>query len=596
MKTRQKYSSIAISLVGLCLLFTSCSLEEYDPSGYNMESVARSSVEGYRTIINECNYGWQQRMYGCEYWMMMTEGGTDMWNYQKNGTSFDQYFKYKRGGAYPNNSFKDQFLAFYDGVGACNTAISLADLAPFKTEEEKNALMAEAHFLRANYYFQLVEQFGPMTIITKPAETVDLEPVRSEPLEVYKQVIIPDLEFAAKWLPIKNELSRPSRKTAMAYLALAYLQTVEYDNTKQYAPRALEVAKQLVDDCESGGAQFGTFMYPTFAEVFNTANNWDNKEALWAHRFVQGANPRNPEQLNENDALFNCSFTGFGALQTDYLGYGGRAGGKFMPTHYLLKNYIQDDGTLDPRFYHSFKTVWTANKAYTWTLANKITYDKSDTITVTTQVAIGDTAIVLVHPNDQDYKKWMARKRDVKFLVVDLNDVYANDTVRMRYLRQRDTLNVTNPFNGFYPSLSKHYSSHIYEVQANKKYGNLDATFMMRTPEVYLIAAEADIYVNGGANALTYINKIRSRAGAKPLTGTPTIQTILDERARELCGEYQRWNDLKRTGKLNYAYLNEKNPDVGQYFLDNKNTVKQIPLVFMQTLKDGGAYYQNPNY
>lgn len=587
---------ISTGITAICLFLVSCSLEEYDPSGYTMESVARSSVEGYKTIINECNYGWQQRMYGCMYWMLMVEGGTDMWNYSKNGTSYDQYFKYKRSGAYANNSFKDQWLAFYDGIGACNTAISMAELAPFGSEEEKNALVAEAYFLRANYYFQLAEQYGGLTIITKPAETVDLEPVRSEPLEVYKQVIIPDLEFAAKWLPITNELSRPSRKTAMAFLALAYLQTVEYDNSKQYASKSLEVAKQLIDDCEAGGTQYGMFMYPTFDEVFNTLNNWDNKEALWAHRFAQGANPRNAEQLNENDQLFNCPFAGFGALQTDYMGYGGRSGGYFMPTHYLLKTYIQDDGSVDPRFYKSFKTVWMANKEYTWTAANKTTYDKSDSITTTTKLAIGDTALVLVHPNDADYSNWMAKKQDAKYLIVDLNDVYANDTVRMRYIRKRDTLNVTNPYIGFYPSLMKHYSSHIFEVQVNKKYGNLDATFMMRAPEVYLIAAEADIYVNGGANALTYLNKIRSRAGARPLTGTPTIQTVLDERARELCGEYCRWNDLKRTGNLNYAYLMEKNPDVGQYFLDNKNTVKQIPLVFLQTLKDGGAYYQNPNY
>ena len=467
---------IPTAVAALCISLVSCSLEENDPSGYTMESVARSSVDAYRTIINKCNYGWQQRMYGCMYWMYMTEGGTDIWNYQRNGISLDQYFKYKQGGAYANNSFKDQWLAFYDGIGACNTAISLAELAPFKTEEEKNALVAEAYFLRANYYFQLVEQYGALTIITKPAEKVDLEPARSEPLEVYKQVIIPDLEFASKWLPISNELSRPSRKTAMAYLSLAYLQTVEYDNTKQFAVKSLEVAKKLIDDCDGGGSLYGAYMYPTFAEVFNTANNWNNKEALWAHRFVQGANPRNPEQLNENDQLFNCVFTGFGAMQTDYMGYGGRSSGQFMPTHYLLKTFVQDDGSVDPRFYQSFKTVWTANKDYTWTQANKVTFDKSDSVTITTKVAIGDTAIVLVHPNDPKFKQWKEIQRDVKYLVVDLNDVYANDTVRMRYDRKRDTLNVTNPFIGFYPSLSKHYSSHIFEVQANKKYGNLDAT------------------------------------------------------------------------------------------------------------------------
>ena len=71
---------------------------------------------------------------------------------------------------------------------------------------------------------------------------------------------------------------------------------------------------------------------------------------------------------------------------------------------------------------------------------------------------------------------------------------------------------------------------------------------MMRMAEVYLIAAEADIYINGGANAMGYINKVRARAGAKALTGTATVRTVLDERGRELCGEYCRFYDLKRTG------------------------------------------------
>ena len=49
---------------------------------------------------------------------------------------------------------------------------------------------------------------------------------------------------------------------------------------------------------------------------------------------------------------------------------------------------------------------------------------------------------------------------------------------------------------------------------------------MMRMAEVYLIAAEADILINGGANAMGYINKVRARAGAKALTGTATVRTV----------------------------------------------------------------------
>jgi len=67
-----------------------------------------------------------------------------------------------------------------------------------------------------------------------------------------------------------------------------------------------------------------------------------------------------------------------------------------------------------------------------------------------------------------------------------------------------------------------------------------------RLAETYLIAAEAIMRSSG--DPLPYINAIRSRAGAAPVT-TVTQQTILDERARELAFEGQRWFTLKRMGQ-----------------------------------------------
>lgn len=189
-------------------------------------------------------------------------------------------------------------------------------------------------------------------------------------------------------------------------------------------------------------------------------------------------------------------------------------------------------------------------------------------------------------------------KRDAKILYVDYNDLYSEDnTVIMKYRREDTDTEVVNPWLSFYPSLMKHNSSNYYINNLGKKrLGNLNATFMMRTPEVFLIAAEADIYVNGGANAMQYINMVRQRAGAKPLSGVATVQTVLDERARELCGEYVRFYDLKRTGKLTSAYLNETNPDVGQYFIEGKHEVRPFPQSFLENLEEGGGYYQNPGY
>ena len=69
--------------------------------------------------------------------------------------------------------------------------------------------------------------------------------------------------------------------------------------------------------------------------------------------------------------------------------------------------------------------------------------------------------------------------------------------------------------------------------------------FIMRMAEVYLIAAEAEERLGNGAKAAEYLNVLRKRAcrneadfEANMKLTTATEDDVLDEYARELCGEF----------------------------------------------------------
>lgn len=580
-------------------MLQSCSLEEENPGGFTLENLGTSPA-GYETLLNNCYFGMERMFYNAVDFMGFMEGNTDLWTVATNlkGKN-DNTFKFY-GGATANTTYTNALWnSAYDGIGSCNLAIEMADKCSFKTEDERTIKIAEARFLRAVYYYNIVEMFGKVVKLTEVSTTTNFSPSPATPLEVYTDVIIPDLRYAVENLGVGTFASdaTPTKKSALGYLAKACLSTYQYGTT-EYLQEGMQAAKDLISDCESGGGKYLAYMYPNFEDVFKESNNKVNQEALWKYTIVANSSGNGSSngnyRTNRNDEHFLCQLTHFGArdkTQETLLAWDGGPDGDFMPTRHLLNLYVQADGTLDPRFHNLFITEWKASRSFEWTADEAERYGKGSSV-VGKSLVSGDKAIKFVMPQDADYQTEIAAKSTSPYLLIDYKDVYddaKNDIIMTRG-------NGENHFRYFYPSLNKHASSNYFVANASKnRNGNLNGVLPMRMAEIYLIAAELDIYLNGGGSAMGYINKVRTRAGAKPLTGTADIRTVLDERGRELCGEFTRFFDLKRTGMYdNASYLQETHPDLAQYFKPEYK-LRPVPSNYIEVITTG-AEFVNPGY
>ena len=116
---------------------------------------------------------------------------------------------------------------YYGGIEAANIAIaSIPTITdPQLTNETANALLGEAYYLRAYYYFQLVQIFGEIPLnITPSSSFEDGQLPKSSVQEVYETVIVPDLLIAENaGLPNTSTSGRVTLGAVKSLLAKVYL-------------------------------------------------------------------------------------------------------------------------------------------------------------------------------------------------------------------------------------------------------------------------------------------------------------------------------------------------------------------------------------
>jgi hypothetical protein len=557
------------TVLGLVLagavVFTSCNkkLSEYNPSGLTPD-VVYSNAKGFETLVNAA-YTYTRFWYGKEEGYSLSEMGTDIWT---NGTGdvFPQLSRYDNLQGSNTTALNLEWDNFYAAIYLINNGIAKIGDVPDYTAAQKTMREAELRFLRAFYYWHIVETWGGVHFVTDPVPPGEVETTANKtPVDQFYTQIFADLDFAVKNLPkTTTDYGRATLPVAKAFQARMFL-------TRGMNAEAAAAADDVIKN-------YGYSLLPKFADLWNMAN-LKNKEVIWAIDYSTN--------LSNNDLATSAYPTGhsrgsnsghllflqvYDQINTTVLARdinNGRPFNRYMPTKALLDMFDENN---DSRYQSSFQTVWYCNKAGR-TAGN--TFNTKDTFSF----SVGDT-VCYTSKNTLAAADMNAKH----YTTYDLSRVYNASGIP----GQRK----------FYVSLKKFKDSTRTSVNEAQSVRDV---FVMRLAEMYLIAAEAQLNLGKPDVAAGYLNTLRTRAAipgheaAMQITPAQvTLDFILDERARELCGEQLRWFDLKRTNKL-LDRVTRLNPDAAQY-IKAYQTVRPIPQSQLDAVTNKTEFTQNQGY
>lgn len=136
----------------------------------------------------------------------------------------------------------------YKGILRCNIAIQRIPSVTFENEGLKKRFIAEAKFIRAYHYFDLVRNFGGVPLITELKMPSEIEGIERATVESTYAQIEKDLKEAITDLPRKGEyssedLGRATQGAAQGLLAKVYLYQEKYNEAEEELDSIINVHK-----------------------------------------------------------------------------------------------------------------------------------------------------------------------------------------------------------------------------------------------------------------------------------------------------------------------------------------------------------------
>ena len=643
-----KKQYISLMLVTVLLLSSSCNkdfLDEELTTAYTQDYYKTEA--GIQALAIGTYYQVFAAEFATEVPLTATESGTDefhaggdpsnwMWNSYSSG--FKAFVTVSNANTVAANTNWDNL---YIGIGNANQLIESSIASASTNDAIKKTALGEGYFLRAFNYLKLVNQYGGVPLKLTTSSTVELEFTRATPQQVLEQVIA-DFTQAYNLLSNAGAPAKITKDAAAHYLAKAYLTRASEINDTWNSATKLADLQQVVALSD---------------EVIAHHPLASNFVELWNYTVADGANEKLPELILS--AQFNASTLTTGGNQQhlhflstyDQLPQmrrnlaGGRPFSRLAPTYFVYDVY---DHVNDSRFWKSFQTKSIVNnKSGTY-------YNNGDLGIMYIVNNAGDTRFAKTKNTDAIVDVKTGKTIPSVYVAYAADNIGLMADVRFPSLSKHldgNRIDLSNTKGSRDIILARSAETYLQAAEAKIRLAQIGgATFSDALPYINAVRTRAQYkagenraaYTDGSAaytttgqagipisfipeNSYYESNNIPvstaatslaiTSIGALPLEDQAVISKlgyagdydrmlclILNERTRELCGEFHRWEDLSRTKTLvarAKAYNIEANPNIQDF-----HYLRPIPQTFLDGVYANGRpltasekdAMQNPGY
>lgn len=456
----------------------------------------------------------------------------------------------------PNTSRNFSFLRLmdhaYETTKSANTVISRIDDIEWKAEEEKNAILAEAYFHRAYWYYRLVNSYGDVPFVGEELKGAKLDFQTHSRWAILKK-IQSDMEFAIEWLPDMADPGAITKGAGNHLLTKIYLANLEFD-------KAIEAATRVID----GPYSLMRNRFGSWAGVANRNVIWD------LHRPDNMNLPANTETI----------------LAT--------------VDRYEAPPETRTSGLLTMRHYHGGFFNIKDSEGKKGMVASGPMYDTLGRGNVNARLTPFYQYDIWGYGNTSWMNTPDLRRSDANWIDWKLDEVRFNNPKSVNYgepIRLEWFTSLTDTL--YYIYAFPYYKTYTPNQPGERPYGGNGDWYVFRLAETYLLRAEAYYWKNNLASAAEDINMIRERANAIPISpGEVTIEFIFDERGRELLAEAPRHSEMVRvsyilakSNMMGYSLQNFSENNWWYNVIKKNNIFYTIPVTLVGNTSDIAPFH-----